>query len=89
MNQDVSQLNDCCQVMKCKWNNESQIYKKYEIISKTCEDFSKNKKIINIHNNLFQKICCLLIIKTENDHNLRSRLFKFLKLSALIFFFVN
>ena len=28
MNQDVSQLNDRCQVMKCRLNDESQICKR-------------------------------------------------------------
>ena len=28
MNQDISQLNDRCQVMKCKSNDESQICKR-------------------------------------------------------------
>ena len=63
--------------------------KEYEMISKTRENFSKNKRIINICNNFFQKICCLSTIETKNDHNLKFRLFKFLKLLALIFFFVN
>ena len=28
MNQDVPQLNDRCQVMKCRSNDESQIYRR-------------------------------------------------------------
>ena len=60
-----------------------KLAEKYEMISKACENFSKDKRIENIYDDLFQKICCLSIIKTENDHNLKSRLFKFLKLSAL------
>ena len=63
--------------------------KEHKMISKTRENFSKNKKIINIHNDLLQKICCLSIIETENDYNLKSRSFEFLKFSAFIFSFVN
>ena len=59
----------------------------YKMISKTRENLNKDKRIINIHDDFFQKICCLSVIETESDHNLKSRLFKFLKL--LIFFFVN
>ena len=51
--------------------------KEYRMISKICENFSKNKKTINIRDNLFQKICCLSIIETENDYNLKFYLFKF------------
>ena len=61
----------------------------HEMISKACENFSKNKRIINIRDNFFQKICCLSAIEAENDHNLESRLFESLKLSAFIFSFVN
>ena len=61
----------------------------YEMISKAYENFSKNKRIINIRNDFFQKFCCLSTIKTENDHNLKSRSFKFLKLLTLIFSYVN
>ena len=60
--------------------------KKHKIISKTCENVSKNKRIINIYDDFFQKIYRLLIIKIENDHNLKFRSFKLLKLLALIFF---
>ena len=60
------------------------------MISKTCENFSKDQRIINIYNDFFQKIYYLLIIETENDHNnLKFCSFKFLKLSTLIFFFIN
>ena len=59
------------------------------MISKICKNFNKNQKIINIHDNFFQKICCLSIIETENDHNLKFCSFKFLKLLTFIFFFVN
>ena len=61
----------------------------HEMISKSRENFSKDKKIINIRDNFFQKICCLLIIETKSDHNLKSHSFKFLKLSAFIFSSVN
>ena len=61
----------------------------YEMISKTCKNFSKNKKIINIYDDLFQKICCLSTIKTKSNYNLKSSSFKFLKLSIFIFFSVN
>ena len=63
--------------------------KGHKIISKTRENFDKNKRIINIHNDFFQKTCCLSAIETENNHNLKSRFFKFLKLSTFSFFFVN
>ena len=59
------------------------------MIWKAHENFNKDKRAINIRDDFFQKICCLSIIKTENDHNLKSRSLKFLKLSALIFSFVN
>ena len=54
----------------------------YESISKIHKNFSKDKRIINIRDDLFQKFYCLSIIETENDHNLKSCSFKFLKLSA-------
>ena len=60
--------------------------KEHEIISKAREDFSKNKRIINIRDDFFQKMCCLSIIETENNHNLKSCSFKSLKLSTFIFF---
>ena len=63
--------------------------KKHKMILKARENFNKNKRNINIHDNFFQKICYLSIIETENDHNLKFRLFKFLKLSALTFFSVS
>ena len=63
--------------------------KEHKMISKVHENFSKNKRIINIRDNLFQKIYYLSNIEMKNDHNMRSRSFKFLKLSALIFFSVN
>ena len=61
----------------------------HEMISKTRENFSKNKRIINIRDDFFQKICCLSTIEAESDHNLRFRSFESLKLSALFFFSVN
>ena len=61
----------------------------HKMVSKTRENFGKNKRIINIRDNFFQKICCLSTIETENDHNLRSRSLKFLKFSVFNFFFVN
>ena len=61
----------------------------HKMISKARENFNKNKKIINIRDDLFQKICCLSAIGTENNYNLKCRSFKFLKLSAFIFFSVN
>ena len=61
----------------------------YEMISKTHKNFNKNKRIINFRDGFFQKICYLSIIETKSDHNLKSRSFKFLKLSTLIFSFVN
>ena len=63
--------------------------KEYKIISKTRENFNKNKEVINICDNLFQKIYCLLIIKTKNDHNLEFLSLKFLKFSVHIFFSIN
>ena len=63
--------------------------KEHEMISKARENFDKNTKIINIRDDFFQKICCLLVIKTESDHNLKSCSFKFLKLSTFNFFSVN
>ena len=72
------------------WNANSMINHKFaeehKMIAKARENFDKNKRIINICNDFFQKICCLSVIETKNDHNLKSRSFKFLKLSALIFF---
>ena len=62
---------------------------RHKMISKTRENFNKDKKIINIRDNFFQKIYCLSVIETENNHNLKVRLFKSLKVSAFIFFFVN
>ena len=62
---------------------------KYKMISKTRENFSKNKRIINIRDDFFQKICCLSIIKTENDYNLKFHSFKFIKFLTFIFFCVN
>ena len=68
------------------WNADRMINhksaKEHEMISKICENFSKNKRTINIRDDSFQKIYCLLVIETENNHNLRSDSFKFLKLSA-------
>ena len=61
----------------------------HEIISKTCENFDNDKKIINIRDVFFQKICCLSTIGTENDHNLKSRSFKSLKFSTFNFSSVN
>ena len=58
----------------------------HEMISKARENFSKDQKVINIRDDLFQKTCCLSAIETESDHNLRSRSLESLKLSALIFF---
>ena len=63
--------------------------KEYKMISKAYENFDKNKRIINIRDDLFQKIYCLSVIETENNHNLKFCSFKFLKLSALSFFSVN
>ena len=63
--------------------------KEHEMISKARENFSKNKRIINIRDDLFQKTDCLSAIETESDYNLRSRSFEFLKLSTFIFSFVN
>ena len=60
--------------------------KKHEMISKARENFSKNERSINIRDDFFQKICCLLTIETKNNHNLKSRSFKFLKFLTFIFF---
>ena len=84
----------CNRIIAVKsWNADRIVnYKsteEYEMISKIHKNFNKNKRIINIRDNLFQKICCLSTIETKNDHNLKFHLFKFLKLSAFIFFFVN
>ena len=72
------------------WNADRMMnhkfVKEHEMILKAYENFSKNKRIINIRDDFFRKICCLSIIETENDHNLKSRSLKFLKLSVLIFF---
>ena len=61
----------------------------HEMISKTRENFSKNKRIINIRDDFFQKTCCLSVIGTESDHNLETRSLEFLKLLIFIFFSVN
>ena len=61
----------------------------HEMISKARENFSKNQRIINIRDDLFQKICCLSAIETESDHNLKFRSLEFLKLLTFIFFSVN
>ena len=58
--------------------------KEYKIISKIYENFSKDKKVINICDNFFQKICCLSIIETENNHSLKFFSVKSLKLSSFI-----
>ena len=63
--------------------------KKYKMISKVCKNVSKDKRVINIHDDPFQKICYLSVIETESDYNLKSRSFKFLKLLTFIFFSVN
>ena len=63
--------------------------KKHRMILKTHENFGKNIRIVNIPDDLFQKICCLSIIETKNDHNLKFRSLKSLKLSAFNFFSVN
>ena len=63
--------------------------KRHKMISKTRENFDKDKRVINIRDDFFQKICCLSIIETENDHNLKSRSLKSLKLSAFNFLSVN
>ena len=55
------------------------------MISKARENFRKNKRIVNICDNLFQKICCLSAIKIKNNHNLKFYSFKSLKLLTLIF----
>ena len=57
----------------------------HKMILKTRENFSKNKRVINIRDDLFQKTCYLSTIETESDHNLKSRSFEFLKLSAFSF----
>ena len=62
---------------------------KHKMISKVRENFSKEKRIINIRDDFFQKTCCLSTIEIKNDHNLKSRSFEFLKLSAFIFSSVN
>ena len=59
--------------------------KEYKMILKTHKNFSKNKKSINIYDDLFQKICCLWVIETENNHNFKSCSFKSLKLLIFIF----
>ena len=61
----------------------------HEMISKIRKNFNKDKRIKNIRDDFFQKIGYLSVIKTENDHNLKFRSLKSLKLSAFIFFFVN
>ena len=61
----------------------------HEMISKTRKNFNKNKRIINSCNNLIQTICCLSAIEIKDDRSLKFLSFKFLKLLALIFFFVN
>ena len=61
----------------------------HKIISKTRKNFGKNKRIINIRNDPFQKICCMSVIEIESDHNLKSRSLKFLKLLTFNFSFVN
>ena len=58
----------------------------HKMISKARKNFSKDKRIINIRDDLLQKICCLSAIETESDHNLKFRSLKFLKLSVFIFF---
>ena len=63
--------------------------KEHEMILKTCKNFDKNKRTINIRNNLFQKICCLSIIEIENDHNLKFHSFKYLKFLIFNFSSVN
>ena len=63
--------------------------KEYEMVSKARENFSKDQRTINIRDDFFQKICCLSAIEAKNDHNLKSRSFESLKLSAFIFFSVN
>ena len=57
----------------------------HEMISKACENFSKNKRFINIHDDFFQKIYCLLTIDIRTDHNSEFFLSEFLKLSTLVF----
>ena len=63
--------------------------KEHKIILKARKNFSKIKKTINISDDLFQKIRYLLVIETENDHDLKTLSFKFLKLFAFIFSSVN
>ena len=58
----------------------------HEMISKARENFSKNKRIINIRDDFFHKICWLSAIGTESDHSLKFHSLEFLKLSTLIFF---
>ena len=60
--------------------------KEHKMISKTRENFSRNKKIIDICDHFFQKICCLGIIETKDDHNVKYLLFKVLKLLIFISF---
>ena len=59
------------------------------MISKAHENFSKDKKNINIHDNFFQKIYCLLTIDIKNNHNLKFLSLEFLKLLTFIFFSVD
>ena len=63
--------------------------KEYEMISKVYKNVNKNKSAINIRDDYFQKTYCLSAIETENDHNLKFRSYKSLKLSAFNFFSVN
>ena len=63
--------------------------KEHKMILKARENVGKDKRIIYIRDDFFQKICCLSAIETESDHNLKSRSLKFLKLSAFNFFSVN
>ena len=44
MNQDVSQLNDRCQVMKCRSNNESQICRRTRNDLKNSWEFQQGQK---------------------------------------------
>ena len=79
----VVKLQNANQMMNYKFAKE------YKMISKAHENFDKNERIINIRDDFFQKIYCLSAIETKSDHNLKSRSFKFLKLSAFDFSFVN
>ena len=63
--------------------------KRHEMISKARKNLNKNKKIVNVRDNLFQKICYLSIIEIKNDRNLKFFSFKFLKFSGFIFSFVK